>query len=187
MLVKQVGALALAGCLTPGAASSEPARERVEAGTLRLHYLRNPIGYERYEVTRAGGSLRLDSAFDFKDRGGAVQLTTSLVMKADLSPERFETRGKTYRFVKADTTVEIVGREAAVKEGTRSTRVCLPERFFTANGYAPFAVQMMLMRYWKEHGRPHFVPILPGHPLSGVEIEWRGEDVLLINGAPVRL
>jgi imidazolonepropionase-like amidohydrolase len=187
VLVKHVGALALAGCLTPGAASSEPARERVEAGTLRLHYLRNPIGYERYELTRAGASLRLDSAFDFKDRGGQVQLATSLLMKADLSPERFETRGKTYRFVKADATVEILGREAAVKEGTRSTRVYLPDRFFTANGYAPFAVQMMLMRYWKEHGRPHVVPILPGYPLSGVEIEWRGEDALLINGASVRL
>src|SRR5260370_42272482 len=44
VLVKQVGALALAGCLTPGAASSEPARERVEAGTLRLPYLRDPLG-----------------------------------------------------------------------------------------------------------------------------------------------
>jgi imidazolonepropionase-like amidohydrolase len=183
----RAGALALAGCLTPALATTGPARERVEAGTLRLHYLRNPIGYERYELTRAGASLQLDSAFDFKDRGGRVQLATSLLMKADLTPERFETQGKTYRFVKTDAAVEIVGREAAVKEGTRSTRVVLPDRFFTASGYAPFAVQMMLMRYWKEHGRPRVISTVPGDPLNVVEIEQRGEDALLIGGASVRL
>src|SRR3954465_2214478 len=45
----------------------------LERGTLRLHYVQKPIGYERYEIARQGDTLTLTSDFAFTDRGGRVQ------------------------------------------------------------------------------------------------------------------
>src|SRR5439155_258655 len=50
----------------------QPDRDPVERGTLRLHYVQKPIGYERYEIVREGDDLKLTSDFDFTDRGGNV-------------------------------------------------------------------------------------------------------------------
>ena len=34
----------------------------VDRGTLRLHYLQKPIGYERYAIARDGGELQLTTS-----------------------------------------------------------------------------------------------------------------------------
>jgi hypothetical protein len=62
------------------------APELVEEGTLRLYYLKLPLGYERYSLARDGDDLLLTSNFDFTDRGGRVQLEASLRMAGDLTP-----------------------------------------------------------------------------------------------------
>src|SRR5215472_4640005 len=159
----------------------------LEKGALRLHYLKLPVGYERYELTRDGRSLFLTSDFDFTDRGGRVRLDSSLQLGEDLTPQRFRAQGKTYRFVRVDDDVQVAGRRATVREGGRSSGVDLPDRFFTASGYAPFAVQMLLLRYWKEHGRPRSISIVPGSPLTEIGIEYRGYDTVTLPSGPVRL
>ena len=40
--------------------------------------------------------------------------------------------------------------------------VALPPAFFVSDGYAPFAAQMLLLRYWRGHGRPHHLQTVPG-------------------------
>src|SRR5215208_1513334 len=85
----------------------------VERGTLRLHYVQKPIGYERYDITRDGDTLLLTSDFDFTDRGGNVHLAATLQTQADYTPLRFRAKGKSYRFVNIDSDVTISGHEAA--------------------------------------------------------------------------
>jgi imidazolonepropionase-like amidohydrolase len=159
----------------------------VETGVLRLHYLRLPIGTERYEVARDGASLALRSDFDYTDRGGRVRLATTLRLKPDLTPEQLTTAGKTYRFVTLDTAVDVGAGRASVRDGRQTSEVALPDRFFTVTGYAPFAVQMMLVRYWKTHGRPEVLSTVPGAPTNAVRIEAAGEDTVTIGGKPIRL
>src|SRR6266849_5453502 len=77
----------------------QPDRDPIERGTLRLHYVQKPIGYERYEITRDGDALKLSSDVDFTDRGGRVQLAATLRTKADFTPLAFKATGKSYRFV----------------------------------------------------------------------------------------
>src|SRR5262245_64580397 len=75
-------------------ALGQPAPASIERGTLRLHYVQKPIGYERYEVapdgdlsrrngTGAEADVKLTADFDFTDRGGRVQLAATLRTKAD--------------------------------------------------------------------------------------------------------
>src|SRR5262249_43676156 len=112
---------------------------------------------------------------------------TTLRLKPDLTPEQLTTAGKTYRFVTLDTAVDVAAGRASVRDGRQRWEVALPDRFFTVTGYAPFAVQMMLVRYWKTHGRPEVLRTVPGAPTNEVRIEAAGEDTVTVGGKPIRL
>jgi imidazolonepropionase-like amidohydrolase len=162
--------------------------ELVEEATLRLFYLQLPLGYERYSLSRDADDLLLSSDFDFTDRGGRVQLQASLRMAAvDLTPRRFEARGKSYRFVNVDSEVRLEKGFASVRVRNQTSRVSVPERVFTVDGYAPFSVQMMLVRYWNARGRPEVLATIPGEPLNEVRVEHRGRDEVRAGGRVVAL
>src|SRR5262249_42205123 len=145
-------------------ALGQPAPASIERGTLRLHYVQKPIGYERYEMTPEGDlsrrsgargeadpdAVKLTADFDFTDRGGRVQLAATLRARADFTPISFQAKGKSYRFVNVDSDVRVEGSDAVVRaDGAVERRVTLPAQFFTVDGYAPFSAQMLLLRYWK--------------------------------------
>ena len=166
-----------------GAAADEP----IERGTLRLHYVQKPIGYERYTIARDGDALRLSSDFDFTDRGGRVQLTATLRTRPDYTPIAFTARGKSYRFVNVDSEVRVDGSDASVHADGAEARVTLPAQFYTVDGYAPFAAQMLMLRYWKAHGQPRRLATVPGLPINDVIIEPRGREAIRVGDATVRL
>ena len=161
--------------------------DTVERGVLRLHYVQKPIGYERYSVVRDGGELTLTSDFDFTDRGGRVQLAATMRTTADFTPVSFKASGKSYRFVNVDSEVRIEGSDAIVKADGGESRVTLPAQFYTVDGYAPFAAQMLLLRYWKQHGQPRVLRTVPGLPANDVLIEPRGREAIRIGSTVVRL
>ncbi|HET6955291.1 MAG TPA: amidohydrolase family protein [Vicinamibacterales bacterium] len=158
-----------------------------ERGTLRLHYVQKPIGYERYELARDGDALTLTSDFDFTDRGGRVQLASTLHAKTDFTPVSFKATGKSYRFVNVDSDVRIENGNAIVKADGAESRVPLTGPFYTVDGYAPFAAQMMLLRYWKLHGEPRVLHTVPGLPVNDVYIEARGREAVRIGGETIQL
>ena len=159
----------------------------IERGTLRLHYVQKPIGYERYAVTRDGQSLTLSSDFDFTDRGGRVQLAATLRTKPDYTPLAFTARGKTYRFVNVDSQVTIDGATAIVRADGTEARVAIDPSFYTVDGYAPFSAQMLMLRYWKSHGRPRIMHTVPGMPVNDVVVEAGKPEALRVGGKTVML
>jgi imidazolonepropionase-like amidohydrolase len=190
VLAIALGALAGAHATFDAAADAGRQAEApvVERGTLRLHYVQKPIGYEHYTVARAGdGGRTLESDFDFTDRGGRVQLTATLRTRADLTPVAFKASGKSYRFVNVDSDVRIEGSDAIVRADGAETRVTLPAQFFTVDGYAPFAAQMLLLRYWKAHGQPRLLKTVPGLPVNDVIVELRGREAIRVGETVVRL
>jgi imidazolonepropionase-like amidohydrolase len=161
--------------------------ETVERGTLRLHYVQKPIGYERYEIVHRGDTLTLTSDFDFTDRGGRVQLAATLRTQADFTPISFKAAGKSYRFVNVDSDVRIEGHDALVEADGAETRVPVTAPFYTVDGYAPFAAQMLLLRYWKGHGEPRVIHTVPGLPTNEVFVEPRGREAIRIGAHEIRL
>jgi imidazolonepropionase-like amidohydrolase len=171
------GMMIAAGAMAPVAQSGSSAA--LEHGRLRLFYVQKSIGLETYEITRAaGGVLELKSDFDFTDRGGRVQLAATLRTARDLTPLQFRATGKSYRFVNVDSEITIDGRDALVRADGATERVTVPQTFFTVDGYAPFAAQMLLVRYWRQHGRPPVLQTVPGRPLNDVIIEHRGRETI---------
>src|SRR4051812_2334509 len=159
----------------------------IERGVLRLHYVQKPIGYERYQVVKDGDALALTSDFDFTDRGGRVQLSATLRTRADLTPLSFKATGKSYRFVNVDSEVRIEGGDAIVKADGGEAHVPVGGAFYTVDGYAPFAAQMLLLRYWKAHGQPRVIRTVPGLPANDVFVEARGREAIRIGSTVVRL
>jgi len=182
-----VAALVVATLVSAPAVRLQPDRDQIERGTLRLHYVQKPIGYERYEITRDGDALTLSSDFDFTDRGGRVQLAATLRTKNDFTPLAFKATGKSYRFVNVDSEIRVDGSDALVRADGAEARVTLPAQFYTVDGYAPFAAQMLMLRYWKQHGQPRVLRTVPGLPINEVVIEPRGREAIRIGTAVVRL
>jgi imidazolonepropionase-like amidohydrolase len=183
-------AVLLGALLSLGQASPAP----IERGTLRLYYVQKPIGYERYEIAPDGPSsstadaLKLTADFDFTDRGGRVQLAATLRTKRDFTPLSFEAKGKSYRFVNVDSNVRVEGSDALVRaDGAAESRVTLPAQFFTVDGYAPFSAQMLLLRYWKQHGQPRLLRTVPGQPANDVIVEARGREAIRMGGSVISL
>ncbi|HWF86975.1 MAG TPA: amidohydrolase family protein, partial [Vicinamibacterales bacterium] len=77
-----------------------------------------------------------------------------------------------------DSEITIDGRDATVRAHGATAHVSLPQTFFTVDGYAPFAVQMLLVRYWQTHGQPRVLETVPGMPLNDVIIEHRGRETM---------
>ena len=159
----------------------------MEQGTLRLHYVQKPIGVERYQIVRDGGMLQLSSDFDFTDRGGRVQLSATMRTTSDLTPLHYTAKGKSYRFVNVDSDVAVNGTEATVRADGEERRVTVPARVFTVDGYAPFAAQMLMLRYWKQHGQPRVLTTIPGVPTNEVIIESRGRDSIRVGSTVAHL
>lgn len=155
-----------------------------ESGKFRLHKFEQPIGEESYTITPDGKTLTLKTDFKFTDRGTAVPLTATLRTSESYVPQSFVISGKTSRMSAIETEVTISGGSATIRQGKETRTVPVPQTFFTISGYAPVAVQMEMMRYWRAHGQPAQMDTLP---IGAVRIQDRGSEAMQISGHDVQL
>src|SRR5215475_3764445 len=152
----------------------------VEQGKFRLHKFEQPIGWESYQITKDGRGLAVNVDFKFNDRGTDVPLAASFRGKNDLTPIRFEIKGKNSRLSTIDRGIEISGDQVRVRDREELKEGETPPQFFSVSGYAPVTMQMLMVRYWASHGSPKELPIYPeGRSLW---IEPRGQDKISISG-----
>jgi imidazolonepropionase-like amidohydrolase len=153
-----------------------------ESGKFTLHKFEQPIGEETYTIAHDGGSLTLKTDFAFTDRGTKVPLSATLKAADDYTPQSFIIKGKTSRISDIDSDVELNGSNATIRQGKDTRSVAAPQSFFTISGYAPVAMQMALIRYWRAHGSPAQLAMLPA---GEVRIQDRGEETIEIGGRSI--
>lgn len=156
----------------------------IEQGRFQLFWVQRLAGTETYSIRLTADTLTLESNFEYVDRGTSVPLRSRLEMLTDLSPVSFRSVGKTARSHQIDIDVEVAGRFARVMEEHSSRASFVPGRYFMISGYAPAAVQMMLLRYWRKHGRPRSLRVLPE---GNVGVEERGRDTVAFSGSRIVL
>jgi len=166
------------------AAESSPPAQVVEQGKFRLHKFEQAIGEESYQIRQSGSTLVLISDFKFKDRFTEVPLAAKVEFAADLTPQKLELKGKTARTTAIDDALAVQGDRIHIREDKAEHEEPRPERYFLIAGYAPSALQMMLMRYWLAHGSPETLKTFPS---GEVKIQHRGSDQVQKDGKPVRL
>lgn len=176
LLLLLTASLATAQSQSPGALT--------ESGKFRLHKFEQPIGEESYTITRQEQTVTLKSRFLFTDRGQKVPLVTSLQAAADYSPQSFDTHGANCRFCPIDWAITVEGKTAHVRQERQTRTITTPNNFFVTSGYAPVAMQMVMMRYWRIHGSLAELPILPS---GQVHIQNRGAENFDLAGRSVSL
>jgi len=143
-----------------------------DSTTFFLHKFAQNIGRETYWVQKNEKSIDFDIRFRFVDRGSPVPLQARLSVTSNYEPLSFWINGNTSRFSMIHDSV-VVHPASAPKPP-----------FFTVSGYAPGTVQMALLQYWRRHGRPSIVHLLPS---GTVHIRLAGADTLTTATSPLLL
>lgn len=177
--------LLLAVAITPAQAQiSSTSGQSTERGKFRLHKFEQAIGEENYTVTREGETLTLKSQFLFTDRGTKVPLNATLKAASDYSPHSFTVKGNTCRFCTIDWDIALAGKKVNARLEKENRTITAPNTFFVISGYAPVAMQMAMMRYWRAHGAPAQLPIVPN---DEVRIEERAVENFDLAGRSLAL
>jgi imidazolonepropionase-like amidohydrolase len=174
MSTRSIGRGVLAGIVLVGAghvAGVTRTRPLDDTGTIRVHLLGHAIGSERYSIRPDGGALALTDTFEFVDRGGRIQLATTLRFTPAFAPLHLRSTGRTYRFVNVDAEVVVDDKRVHIRNLDDTATVAAPTHFFAISGYAPLEVQALLVRYWQTHGRPKSIVTAPGDPTNTVAVE----------------
>jgi imidazolonepropionase-like amidohydrolase len=163
-------------------------QQPVDSGTIRIHLLGHPIGSERYVLETVAGRLVLTDTFAFTDRGGKIQLASSMQLSRTFEPVQLTSIGRTYRFVNVDADVTVQKGKVRSHSAGDSAVFTTPKHFFPIASYAPLEAQALLVRYWETHGRPKAITTAPADPTTTVTVEDLGAArITPSNGATVAL
>ncbi|HYK16551.1 MAG TPA: amidohydrolase family protein [Bryobacteraceae bacterium] len=153
-----------------------------ESGRFTIHMILHAIGEERYEVTSSGEGLQLDSTLELTDRSNTRTTVTVMRLKSDYTPTSLQLAGHS-----TSDSVTVDTGQVVVNESWASRTFAAPEQYFTVFGPAPFAVQSILMRYWKAHAKPAKLPMLRARDAAPIEIGPAGRDSIVVNGKSIEL
>ncbi|UOQ53674.1 amidohydrolase family protein [Hymenobacter cellulosivorans] len=174
--------LALLGGAPALAQSSTPASP--DSATYVLHKFEQPIGKETYHLTRTPQALTYEVNFRFVDRGSPVPLRARLMVTPAHEPLRLAVKGRTSRMSTINDSVEVRGGQAYVRVDEKVTTTAVGPLSFPVAGYSPATGQMLLLRYWQQHGRPANIATLPA---GNVQISRAGQDTLTFQNKPLVL
>ena len=170
-----------------GVAAQGPAPAPADAGTILVSLIDRPVGREVYSSKASGDGTEFTAALDLTERGGRLQVASTLQLGSDLTPTAFTVKGKSYRFVNVDAAVKVVGGMATVTSLGETKSFEAPRRFFTAQSYSPLSARALLIRYWERNGKPATLAVMPGEPTRDVHVELRGTDSITANGRRTQL
>lgn len=168
---KRIAPLAFCACLAIGAALPTHRRTAPDVAAIRVHLLGHAIGSERYSIQPDGNALAFIDTFEFVDRGGRVQLASTMRLTAAFAPLDLHATGRTYRFLNVEADVVVDGDRVHVRNLGDTATFKLPRDFFPVAGYAPLEGQALLVRFWEARGRPKMLASAPGDPTTTITIE----------------
>ena len=154
-----------------------------QTGEFRIHMIQHAIGSEHYRIVRASDGITLTTTIEFTDRANTRTTAETLRMQGDYTPLELAIRDK-------PDHITVLKATAVVKENGATRTFPVPQRYFAIFGESPFAVQMVLLRYWSEHGRPAALPMLRASATADAEpihIQPAGHDVVAVSGKRIRL
>ena len=146
-----------------------------DSSSFYLHKFAQNIGKETYKLTRNGNNLTYDIDFKFVDRGSPVPLKARLVTTTGFDPISLFIRGNTSRFSAINDSIRIGDRQVSIRVDDSVRNESKKGLAFPVGGYSPGTVQMILLQYWKKHGEPKEIPMIPSGVVS---ISRQGRDTL---------
>ena len=163
----------------------------VEHGVYEVHLLLHAIGTEEYSVTDDGTHRQMAATTSTNDRGMKHLLSTTLDFGSNGVAVRLEQHALAIPGSAPPSPgalTEIRGASVTVHEGALSRSFTTPAVSFPGLGSMPASLQMMLMRYWLQHGRPTQLPLLRASAdAKPVEIRMVGHEAFTVRHKVIRL
>ena len=182
MLQKASLLAGLAGLAPAIAQAQVPAP--TDSATFLLHKFEQRIGQETYHLTRTAQAHTYDVDFKFVDRSSPVALRAQLVVTPASEPLRLAVKGQTSRFSTINDTISIGNGQARIRVDDAVRTEPRAGLNFPVAGYSPGTGQLLLLRYWQQHGRPASLPLLPA---GAVRIREDGRDTVQFQHRPLVL
>lgn len=147
-----------------------------DSGSFFLHKFAQNIGRETYKINRSNNTITYDIDFKFVDRSSPVPLKAQLVTTAGFEPVSLFIKGNTSRFSTINDSIRIQNKNVAIQVNDSAYNQTFKAIAFPVGGYSPGTVQMVLLQYWKKHGEPKSIALLP---TGEVTISKQGKDELV--------
>ena len=153
--------------LGASALSAQSSTTRGTTDSLRLYYVGRPVGWEHFSLRRTAG-LELTADFDYIDRGRRNHFASAHCARRRLraaSPGGRTRRGHDahHRDDASTSTGACVGPAEREDEHRRSSG----QIAFAISPYTPMSQHLALLRYWKAHGSPASIAVVPGEREHG--------------------
>lgn len=156
------------------------AQNIIDSGSFFLHKFAQNIGKETYTLSKNGNELTYDVNFKFTDRGSPVPLKAKLVTTSSYEPISLFIKGNTFRFSAINDSIGIKNKKATIWVDSIVHNETMKPISFPVAGYSPGTVQMILLKYWKNHGQPGRITMLPK---GEVIIKKDGTEDLVFNNS----
>jgi imidazolonepropionase-like amidohydrolase len=153
--------------------------------SLRIYYVGRPVGWEHFTLVHGESGAELTADWAYVDRGRHVHTQASMKMTGDYAPLHVVVARL------ADTTRTIMlrlDRESGdprttlqVGRGVAADQVMLPLSFAISQ-YAPVSQHLAMIRFWKAHGSPAAINMVPTGNL--ISIREQGRDTVAVSGKP---
>lgn len=151
----------------PAVALAVPATGPDAARGFILHKFMQEIGAEIDTFTPTPEGIEVKATFAYRDRGSTVALAAKLVLATDGALRSYAVWGETSRASQIDERVDRRGDGAydVLRDG-KAARVEPVAGAIVASGYAPMAIQDLVLRTWVARGKPATLPLLTGGELT---------------------
>ena len=182
MLQKALSLAVLAAFAPAIARAQVPAP--TDSATFLLHKFEQRIGQETYHLIRTAQAHTYNVNFKFVDRSSSVALRAQLVTTPAGEPLRLAVKGQTSRFSSINDTITINNGQARIRVDDAVRTEKRAGLSFPVAGYSPGTGQLLLLRYWQQHGRPASLALLPA---GTVRIREDGRDTVQFQNRPLVL
>ncbi len=174
----------LACALSAGIFVAKAQQNTADSGVFYLHKFEQHICQETYHIQKSPGLVTYSVDFKFTDRGSAVPLKAVLNLSPALEPLSLDIKGRVARSASINDTIHIAGNIAHIKVDDSVFTKKMTVNTFPVAGYAPGAVQQVLIEFWEKHHEPATITTLP---FGEVQIKKSGFDTLSFNNTPLIL
>src|SRR6185369_9724356 len=136
----------------------------IDRGKFRFYETKEIRGEEDFTISRGKNDelfVEAKISLPFAEQDLKPKVWATLRTKADDTPRTFQIKGPTLLEIQENTSIQINGQTANIKDLGRNKTLKLSAPFFTLSGYVPLTMEMMLVRYWISHGKPASIQLLP--------------------------
>jgi imidazolonepropionase-like amidohydrolase len=149
--------------LPPGIASARPQSSAVAnpEPTFLIFKYQHIVGKEFDDCNARASGTACHAHFQLDFTGSSISLDADMQSGPSFQPISYSAKGSNSTRSFIDLDISVQSHHATVRNLNAIHTVPLPKIFFILQQDVPFLSQELLLAYWRTHGKPARIPLLP--------------------------